>query len=152
MQVSSVTLRGCPQAKSKQWVNQVGRLSLIIGYNSPMNRKSTPNPKLIITIVAAVLLIVVAVVGFLAYRSSQNTANQQGQATDVTPAALQPADITDEAFSYSKPQGWAKLSKERLEASAAVSGIGLPSTDLTKLPVATVTVQASDAAPKDDND
>jgi len=135
-------------------VIDVWLLSLIIRYNASMTRKTIP--KLLITIIIIILLLGGAAVGFFMLRQSQQQGGQQGQQNGQqqgsSTTALQASTVDYDTFSYEKPEGWAKLSKERLADMAAVSGVALPAEDLTKLPVASVTMRVSDSTPANDND
>lgn len=116
-----------------------------------MRTKFNPKP-LIITVVA--ILLIGGGVGFFLSKQAANPANTNSDSSsqDSSSVALETEEITTDSFSYTKPKDWAKLAKERLDASAAISGIGLPASDITKLPVAFITMRVVDATPVNDDD
>lgn len=104
-------------------------------------------------VVVAFIVLAASVAAFLIFKPSPEPPKDNAGTTETTFKSLGAQDITTEDFVYQKPEGWAKLSKELLDSSAATSGIGLPSSSsASSLPMATFTVKLADSIPKNDKD
>lgn len=97
----------------------------------------------------AVLLIVGAAAFVLLRPSSDEDNNKKTKSSGSS--ALQAVTMSTDFFTYQKPSGWAKLSKQFLDDGGAASGVALPDTTTADaLPHATFVIKMSDTTPKDD--
>lgn len=104
-------------------------------------------------VIVSFIVLAASVAAFLIFRPSPTPPKESATSTETTFKSLEAQDITTEDFAYQKPKGWAKLSKELLDSSAATSGIGLPSSsDASSLPMATFTVKLASSTPRNDKE
>lgn len=97
----------------------------------------------------AILAIAIASIafGWFPHKSTTTTTTPASSTVTKAPDPATTSTIDAGVFTYSKPAGWATITKTVLDTSGAVTGIGRTST-----PTTTLLIKVSDSVPKNNDE